>query len=582
MYPLLSTSGIICPCGPTSEWQKVVIPLDAFWNLTNRSKMKELVIVFDHFASKNNQADFNGQVQIDEIMLGTHFPGVLKIDGFYDRVNSNSTGGNNGAFSQNPNTGNYSGTVACETSGECSCHLKFDYDNEAEDEFGGIFMILGGGLDGFTSIPRNLSTYDSLRLVLWGESEAVNPGNIKMEIKSGKRLYDTRITGITSNPTPFSFAFHQIAPNLNPDSIQEITFVAERNKQLEPKGVLLIDDILFTAKDYSTSAPTSPVLLAIDGKPIESFQILDIEQPHTLIAQYNNSQRGLESKRWEYREKGQTKWKSWSGLYYDLSSDKDTLQIDGSFPQLIPLEFRLVAEDFLGRIAASEPVCFILSESVIEAPDLFRQAFDALHTLRSKTGVYTDAIRFEGDQFHPASIATTGMGLISLCIADTMNWINNADELVLETLKSMLGLRPGFMPERNCTGWFRHFIEQADGRQAWNSEFSSIDTGILIAGALFCKNYFSNNDSISALADALYLSVDWSSMIGDPDGGDIYRVSDTIGRGSGITLPFNEYMIVANLARNDYRSNQEAINLWEQHYVDPNGLPMAIYQGKIP
>ena len=43
---------------------------------------------------------------------------------------------------------------------------------------------------------------------------------------------------------------------------------------------------------------------------------------------------------------------------------------------------------------------------------------------------------------------------------------------------------------RNAKGYYRHWIDMNNGEQAWNSEYSSIDTGILVACALFCKNYF--------------------------------------------------------------------------------------------
>lgn len=210
---------------------------------------------------------------------------------------------------------------------------------------------------------------------------------------------------------------------------------------------------------------------------------------------------------------------------------------------------------------------------------LFQDAYHFFEYLRAETGVYRDAARFEGAQFHPASTATTGMGLLAIAIADEKGWISNGDQLVLETLKSMMGMRDGFDPDRNKTGLFRHFIDLETGERAWNSEYSTIDTGILVAGALFCKQHFSANDSIGLLADALYLSIDWASTIANATTGGIYRTQNEYGEGSGITLPFNEYMLVAWLAKHDVRKDTIASNLWANHYADPVSLPKSTYQG---
>ena len=122
---------------------------------------------------------------------------------------------------------------------------------------------------------------------------------------------------------------------------------------------------------------------------------------------------------------------------------------------------------------------------------VFENSFDYFQLLRNNKGIYRDALRFDGNHFHPSSIAAIGVGLVSLCIADAMDWIPNADSLAELTLYSITGQDTNFFnPDRNAKGYYRHWIDMNNGEQAWNSEFSSIDTGILVACALFCKNYF--------------------------------------------------------------------------------------------
>jgi len=52
----------------------------------------------------------------------------------------------------------------------------------------------------------------------------------------------------------------------------------------------------------------------------------------------------------------------------------------------------------------------------------------------------------------------------------------------------MNGRTSGFVPARNPqNGFFRHWINMTTGERAWSSEYSSIDTGLLVIGALFSK-----------------------------------------------------------------------------------------------
>lgn len=204
---------------------------------------------------------------------------------------------------------------------------------------------------------------------------------------------------------------------------------------------------------------------------------------------------------------------------------------------------------------------------------LINNSLNLFKFLRNERGVYADAARFHPPQFHPASIATIGMGLISLCVANELDMIDSSEALVMQTLEIMSGKYLDYLPARNAkNGFFRHWINLVTGEREWNSEYSSIDTGILIAGALFCKTYFSDNKQIGLLADSLFLSIDWNSSIGNPDSGEIFMTFSEDGEGHAITKPFNEYMIVAWLAKNDYRNNSSATTLWEKFYLDPDSL----------
>lgn len=570
-------------CGPSDEWQKVVIPLDAFWNLAERTDIVKLVLGFDYFSSNANNSPLAGSIQIDEILFGSYFVGRVKLDPFNDLIKSDAVGGNIGEFSQMDSTGNYQSFIDLQGVSPASCdyNLEVHYDNGEEDEFGGVFFILGGDATGWGPIGKNLSEYHSLNLKAWAEHSSTNPGNVKLELKSEDLGHTARVFNIGLSPQDYSLPLSGFIPPIGEEEeIREFVIVFERSYQQKLSGVLHVDEIEFRASGYQfpdLAMPGIPQNLMVNGAPPSGT--IPLQGNVTVSATIQNNDERLESVRLEYYLG--CDWYCLERTYAPFNSPQASFTFSANaLPGGLPLKMRVVAENYNGISSSSEEFqAMVEAAGAIDPEKLFRNSYAAFEFLRTETGVYSDAINLNGEQFHPVSVATTGMGLIALCIADAKGWIPNAEELALETLKSMNGLRPGFQPERNCAGWFRHFIKAETGAQEWDSEFSSIDSGILTAGALFCKKYFSNNDSIGLLADALYLSTDWESMLETPATGEIYLISDCEGNGQFLTKPYNEYMLVAWLAKNDFRNNDIANLLWEGHYADPAELPKSNFMG---
>ncbi len=63
------------------------------------------------------------------------------------------------------------------------------------------------------------------------------------------------------------------------------------------------------------------------------------------------------------------------------------------------------------------------------------------------------------------------------------------------------------------SGFFYHFLDMKTGQRFEDSELSTVDTAILLAGALFCQSYFDGAEAeeaeIRRLADEIYRRVDW-------------------------------------------------------------------------
>ena len=211
---------------------------------------------------------------------------------------------------------------------------------------------------------------------------------------------------------------------------------------------------------------------------------------------------------------------------------------------------------------------------------IFRNSYGVFELQRLPNGMYRDSKLFTGTDYHPISISNTGMGLIALCIADAMGWESDAKSKIIKTLASINGNTAGFRPDRTPNGYFRHFINVTTGDQEWDSEYSTIDTAILMAGALFAEKYF-NDTNVSSSVHNLLKSIDFIAAIADDTTGKIYLSIDAFGQGlnNSITSPYSEYMLVAWLAKNTGNDvNEIAENLWNNFYSNPSNLPKINYE----
>lgn len=113
----------------------------------------------------------------------------------------------------------------------------------------------------------------------------------------------------------------------------------------------------------------------------------------------------------------------------------------------------------------------------------------------------------------PSSIAAVGFGLTAIPVAIERGWITK-DEGYARTLTTLKTFADGGVEGKN--GFFYHFVDMKNGRRYADSELSSIDTAIFIAGALFAGEYFRGTE-VEKLANKLYENVDWQWMMNDGD-----------------------------------------------------------------
>ena len=116
----------------------------------------------------------------------------------------------------------------------------------------------------------------------------------------------------------------------------------------------------------------------------------------------------------------------------------------------------------------------------------------------------------------PASIAATGLALAAYPVGVERGFMSRsaAVEVTLKTLRFFWNSAQG--PEPDATGYrgfYYHFLDMRTGRRAWGCELSTVDSALLLAGALTAGAYFDREtveeEEIRTLADGLYRRADW-------------------------------------------------------------------------
>src|SRR5690554_4205843 len=203
-------------------------------------------------------------------------------------------------------------------------------------------------------------------------------------------------------------------------------------------------------------------------------------------------------------------------------------------------------------------------------------------TTDERNGMTPD--RFPSRPF--ASVAAIGFALTAYPIGIENGWIGRrqAVDRTLLTLEFLLESPQG--PEESGTighrGFFYHFLDMHTGHrhEPW-VELSSVDTGLMMLGVLFAREYYDGDDPreqrIRELADALYARIEWPwlqvrppliSMGWYPERGFIEH--DWTG--------YDEAMLVYILALGSptHPVEPEAWTTWTQTYDDSWG----IFQGQ--
>ena len=117
-----------------------------------------------------------------------------------------------------------------------------------------------------------------------------------------------------------------------------------------------------------------------------------------------------------------------------------------------------------------------------------------------------------------SSVAAVGFGLTAYTIGAERGWVSRTDAAArtAKTLRFLVSAPSGDAPAgmTSYRGFFYHFLDMKTGARFEQVELSTIDTTLLVAGALSCQSYFDRDDPVEAQiradADTLYRRIEWT------------------------------------------------------------------------
>lgn len=126
----------------------------------------------------------------------------------------------------------------------------------------------------------------------------------------------------------------------------------------------------------------------------------------------------------------------------------------------------------------------------------------------------------------PTNIAASGFALASFAVGVERNWITRerAAQITLNMLNFFANSEQSSESvSSGYRGFYYRFLSMETGKRHFECELSTVDTGLLMMGVLFARNYYNQENEteqeIRRLAEYLLTRIEWEFMI-VPEGGE--------------------------------------------------------------
>src|ERR1039458_3624198 len=147
---------------------------------------------------------------------------------------------------------------------------------------------------------------------------------------------------------------------------------------------------------------------------------------------------------------------------------------------------------------------FVIQTGIPQTYKLKYEDEQFLDTLQYRTYLYfineinpqNNLVKDRSADWSPASIAATGFGVAVWVVGVDRGWMTRDEAInrILNLLNFLISSDQ--RGDTNSTGYhglYYHFLDLKTGKRVWQSELSTIDTGLLLAGLRLAFQYLKKN-----------------------------------------------------------------------------------------
>jgi len=427
------------------------------------------------------------------------------------------------------------------TRGNSGYSLMLDYDVSRPGDFSFYWIKLGREECVGSGITRTLDLQGYNYLSLWIKGRSGGE-KVKVELhqdadESGTFVFGRDIIsyvyidaylkegGLTGSWQKALIPLDAFKGISDRSKMLELVFVFENEKSMK-KGAVYVDDIMFGSRpEWVIKGEDAREIQAplessfrVNGAKAELCPAFERTNKFTIKAESMHENPFIESVGFECSTDGGNTWRTVTKSYDVKKKTHNVMWSPEDYSEGYYYKVRAVSADIEGNTKTTGILidCGVKPIADEELLDLIeRKAFDFFAEHQNmKTGLFADTTG-GGD----ASIASTGFGITALCVGAERGWIHEdeARKRVGLALDTFLLQENGEKPlAEGKYGFFYHFVDMHTGKRAGKSEISTVDTAILVAGAITAGEYFGGK--IKKKAEELYGNVEWDKFLSKDDG----------------------------------------------------------------
>jgi len=418
--------------------------------------------------------------------------------------------------------------------------LKLDYDVSSSGSFTFFWMKLGPVIPGSIGVSKTLDLSNYNYLSFWVKG-AKGKEKFKVELHQD-RISDGRFDfgkdissfvyvsaylprGITNEWQKVVIPLKEFPAISDWSQILEMVFTFE-NRVGNTKGTVYVDDVLFgcaglNSGDSILNSSQLPAELSILSPELSELSGTEFGPENELsIRLADKSELSIvEGAGFEYSNDS---GKSWQLIGMDYDTKDRNFKLNWRTVGLASSEkydIRAFVIDIGGDKTYSNTVknCTIRSISMQDFLEMVSHAYFEYFwdNQDADTGLFADTSG-GGD----ASTGVSGFGLTALAIGTERGWVDK-DEAKARALKCLYTFigdpeNPSKPKAWDKSGFFYHFLDMKTAKRAGKCEVSTVDTALLICGALTAGEYFGGK--VKEAAQILYKNADWQEYLQIPMG----------------------------------------------------------------